>query len=225
MTAFLLVVAALCSLALAAFCAGAETGFLSVSRERILHLAREGGRKARIVQSALADMPRTLTTLLIGNNLAAVAFSSASAALSIEALGPSHAAGRAAWGFVAALVVLYVSEFMPKMLCAARPLRRCLAMARTYRVLAAVLGPLVAAIMAVTGLFVPRRVQKYRVTDRDLMRILRDRKDGVCISDIESALIGRIVSCRVKGRAATPEDLVAAVRDAQQPSGNSTADD
>jgi hypothetical protein len=68
-------------------------------------------------------------------------------------------------------------------------------------------------------------VQKYRVTDRDLMRILRDRKDGVCISDIESALIGRIVSCRVKGRAATPEDLVAAVRDAQQPSGNSTADD
>ena len=212
MTVFLLIVAAACSLALAAFCAGAETGFLSVSRERILHLAREGGRKARIVQSALADMSRTLTTLLIGNNIAAVAFSSASAALSIELLGRSRV-GQAVWGFAAALVVLYVSEFMPKMLCAARPLRLCLAMARAYRVLAAALCPVVAAMVAVTSLFVPRREQKYRVTDRDLMRILRDRKDGVCISDIESALIGRIVSCRAKGRAATPDDLVAAVRD------------
>ena len=42
----LLFLSALLALAWAAFCAGAETAFLSVSRERILHLAREGGRKA-----------------------------------------------------------------------------------------------------------------------------------------------------------------------------------
>ena len=120
MTAFLLLLAAIAALLLAAFCAGAETGFLSVSRERILHLSSAGGRKAKIVQSALSDMSRTLTTLLIGNNLAGVAFSSASAALSIEMLGGSRA-GCAVWSVASALVVLYVSEFMPKMLCAARP--------------------------------------------------------------------------------------------------------
>ena len=69
----LLILAAVAMLALTAFCAGAETAFLSVSRERVLHLAREGGKKAKVVQKALAAMPRTMTTLLIGSNLASVA--------------------------------------------------------------------------------------------------------------------------------------------------------
>ena len=214
MTVFLLFLAAIAALLLAAFCAGAETGFLSVSRERILHLSRAGGRKAKIVQSALSDMSRTLTTLLIGNNLAGVAFSSASAALSIELMGGSRA-GCAVWSVASALVVLYVSEFMPKMLCAARPLFFCLRMARVYRLLAAVLHPVVEALLAVTNLFVPRREQKYAVTAKDLMRILRDRKDGVCISDFESALIGRILVCRAKGRFITSDELIDAVRDSE----------
>ena len=41
MIAALLFLAAIAALAWAAFCAGAETAFLSVSRERILHLARK----------------------------------------------------------------------------------------------------------------------------------------------------------------------------------------
>lgn len=213
MTAFLLLLAALVSLALAAFCAGAETAFLSVGRERVLHLAREGGRKARILQSALSDMSRTLTTLLIGNNLAAVAYSSASAALALELFGSSQI-GNAVWSVASALVVLYVSEFTPKLLCAARPLRISLRLARAYRVLAAILGPFVTVLLRATDLFVPRKEQKYRVTSRDFMRILRDRKDGVCLSDIESALIGRIVSCRVKGKFITAEELIDAVCDA-----------
>ena len=213
MTAFFLLLAALAALATAAFCAGAETGFLSVSRERVLHLSRAGGKKAKIVQAALSEMSRTLTTLLIGNNLAAVAYSSASAALALELLGPTRV-GNAVWSVASAFVVLYVSEFMPKMLCAARPLHRTLQMARTYRVLSVALRPLVTVLVRITDLFVPRKEQKYRVTGRDLMRILRDRKDGVCISDIESALIGRIVTCRVKGRFVMVEDLLDAVRDA-----------
>ena len=213
MTAFFLLLAALAALATAAFCAGAETGFLSVSRERVLHLSRAGGKKAKIVQAALSEMSRTLTTLLIGNNLAAVAYSSASAAPALEVLGPTRV-GNAVWSVASAFVVLYVSEFMPKMLCAARPLHRTLQMARTYRVLSLALRPLVTVLVRITDLFVPRKEQKYRVTGRDLMRILRDRKDGVCISDIESALIGRIVTCRVKGRFVMVEDLLDAVRDA-----------
>ena len=159
MTVFLLFLAAIAALLLAAFCAGAETGFLSVSRERILHLSRAGGRKAKLVHAALSDMSRTLTTLLIGNNLAGVVFSSASAALAIELMGGSRF-GRAVWSFVSALLVLYVSEFLPKMLCAARPLHYCLGMARQYRVLAAILKPVVMLLLAVTNLFVPRKDPK-----------------------------------------------------------------
>ena len=84
MTIFLFVLAALVALLFSAFFSGTETGFLSVSRERILHLAREGGCKAKIVQAALSDMGRTTTTLLVGNNIANVSYSSATAALAAE---------------------------------------------------------------------------------------------------------------------------------------------
>jgi len=210
MTVALLLLAVLASLAWAAFCAGAETAFLSVSRERILHLAREGGRKARIVQAALADMPRTTTMLLIGNNLATVAYSSSTAALS-SALFAESATATAVWGFFAAFTVLYVSEFMPKLLCAARPLRRSLQLATTYRGMAAALGPLTYGAMRLTDVFVPRREAKYRLTEDDLQRILQDRKDGVCLSDIESALIMRLIDLRSKRQPITAEALLSAL--------------
>ena len=206
MIELLLLLAMAVTLAWAAFCAGAETAFLSVSRERILHLSREGGRKAKLVQKALSDMSRTTVTLLIGNNLASVAYSAASAALALRCCS-GHTA-RTLWSFAAAFTVLYVSEFLPKLLCAARPLRRSLALAEAYAVMERALSPLTRVAMLVTNLFVPAKPSRYQLTAKDLVRILQDRKDGVCLSDFESALIGRIIVLRVKGRFITPEALM-----------------
>jgi len=211
MVIVLLVFAALVALAFAAFCAGAETGFLSVSRERILHLAREGGRKAQIVQGALSDMGRTMTTLLIGNNLASVSYSSATAALAAN-LGVGSTS-RIVWNLAAAFIVLYCSEFSPKLICAARPLRSILALADTYKSVAVLLKPLTAVAMALTGIFVPRKESKYKLTADDLVRILQDRKDGVCVSDIESALISRIIVLKAKRKPITSEALLDALRE------------
>ena len=207
----LLVVAAVAMLAVTAFCAGAETAFLSVSRERILHLAREGGRKAKIVHRALAAMPRTMTTLLICSNLASVAYSSAMAELA-EEFFENRAAASALWSFSAAFTILYVAEFLPKMLCAARPLRRSLALAHAYRVFAAAIRPLTSLGMRLTDLFVPRKELRQILTSADLLRILQDRKDGVCLSDIESALVTRIIVLRVKGSPITPDAILSALR-------------
>ena len=208
----LLIVAAVTMLAVTAFCAGAETAFLSVSRERILHLAREGGKKAKIIQKALATMPRTMTTLLIGSNLASVAYSSAMAELA-EKLFLNRAAASTLWSFSAAFTILYVAEFLPKLLCAARPLRRILAMAPAYNALNAALRPLTSLGMWLTDLFVPGKDTKSRLTSSDLLRILQDRTDGVCLSDTESALITRIIVLRVKGKTITPEAILSALRD------------
>lgn len=212
MTLFLLIAAALVALVFSAFFSGTETGFLSVSRERILHLAREGGRKAQIVQSALADMGRTTTTLLIGNNIANVSYSSCTAALAAELFtrdSPAHVA----WSLFAAFVILYCSEFMPKLLCSARPLRRSLVLAAPYRIVAWALTPFTAVAMRLTNLFMPEKDSRYRLTASDLIRILQDRKDGVCLSDIESALITKIIVLRVKGKALTPDAILSALKD------------
>lgn len=211
MTIFLQCVIILLALAASAFFSGAETGFLSVGRGRILHLAREGGRKAQIVQKALSDMSGTTTTLLIGNNLANVTYSSASAALILELCSGSVA--RSLGSFIAAVIVLYVSEFMPKLLCAARPLRRILALADTYRIVETVLRPLTKLGVAFTNFFMPDKEVKEKLTSADLIRILNDRKDGVRLSDFESALIGRIIVLRVKGKPITPEAILSAIRD------------
>ena len=210
MIEILLFLAAMAALAGAAFCAGAETGFLSVSRERVLHLSREGGVKAAKVQKALADMARTTTTRLIGNNLASVGYSSAFAALSARISG-SNATASAVLGFVGAFMLLYCAEFMPKLLFAARPLRRILAVAGAYEVLAAALKPAVSLAMRFTDLFLPRREQKYKLTSADLLRILQDRKDGVCLTDFESALITRIFVLRAKGSPITREAVLDAL--------------
>lgn len=212
MTIFLFVLAALAALLFSAFFSGTETGFLSVSRERILHLAREGGRKAKIVQAALSDMGRTTTTLLVGNNIANVSYSSATAALAAELFSKDSVAN-VVWSLFAAFLVLYAAEFMPKLLCSARPLRRSLLLAGPYRAISLVLSPFTAVAMKLTDIFMPETESKYSLTTSDLMRILEDRKDGVCLSDIESALITKILVLRVKGKEITPDAILSALRD------------
>ena len=206
----LLFAAAILALAAASFCAGSETAFMSVSRGRIIHLAREGSEAAKAVQSAIRDMNTTLTSLLIGNNLAHVVFSSAAAALGAR-LCEGSALGRSLWTVASAFVVLYVSEFLPKLFCSTRPLRRSLALAPSFRVASRMLFPLTRTVMAVTSLFIPRSEVKEKVTANELMRILKDRKDGVKLTDFESALISRILDMRRRGEFMTAENILSAI--------------
>ena len=210
MVTFLLIVATVVALASSAFCAGAETAFMSVSRGRITHLARAGSVAATRVQAALREMNVTLTTLLIGNNLSNVAFSSAAAALGTRLFAHSPA-GHAGWTVASAFTVLYLSEFLPKLFCSTRPLTRSLALAAPFRVFTLVLSPLTRLAMAITGLFIPKGEMKERVTSKDLLRILQDRKDGVRLTDFESALISRILVMRRKGEFITVEGILRAL--------------
>ena len=210
MSIILLSLALLLSLAAAAFCAGAETGFLSVSRGRILHMARMGGRRARIVHSALGDLQNTMTALLVGNNIAAVSYSSASTALS-AALFAGSPAEQTAWGAAAAFIMLAVGEFLPKLLCAMRPLSRILAMTPCWRVARRLLVPVGTIVQKLINRLLPKREQTPRMTPETLLKILEDRKDGVRLSDFESALIGRLMVLRARGEFATPDALLAAL--------------
>ena len=214
MTAFLLAVALILSLAVAAFCAGAETGFLSVPRGRILHMARSGGARAKVILAAVADMARTTTALLVGNNLAAVSYSAASAALSGLAF-PGRPVAQAVWAVVAAFEMLLVGEFLPKLLCSARPLRRTLALAPVWTPFAAVFAPVGSVVLLVIGRFLPKREQRVRVTPEAVLKILEDRKDGVKLSDFESALIGRIMVLRSKNEFIVPDALLTALDDVE----------
>ena len=198
------------SLALAAFCAGAETAFMSVSRGRILHLARSGSAAAAIVQRAVGRMSETIVTLLVGNNLAHVVFSSSAAALGARVFVGS-AAALTAWTAASAFAVLYLGEFLPKLFCATRPLQRSLALARVFRFMSALMSPFTSVAFAATGLFFGREPPKEKITGGEILRILEDRKDGVKLSDFESALISKLLVLRRKGEDVTVDSLLKAI--------------
>ena len=200
----LLVCVMLAALALSSFCSGTETGLSSVSLGRIRHMAREGSAAAKIIERARLDFSRTLTGILVGNNLANVVYSSASAALAARLFGDASGVG-------AAVALLVCGEFLPKLFCSARPLRRTLRLAPVYRVFSAAFAPLTFLAVAVTGLFAGRPRARERVTPDNLLRILQDRKDGVRLTEFESALIARILVLRMKGRPVTAEALLSAL--------------
>lgn len=212
MITFLLFLIALAALTVAAFCAGAETGFLSVGRGRVLHVAREGSARAKIVFSAIFDLGRTTTALLVGNNLACVTYSAATAALTARLCGSSRI-GSAVFSLVVALLLLMLGEFLPKLFCSARPLRRMLALAPYWKVFAKVFVPVGSVVQMVIERFLPKREAKSRMTPEAVLRILEDRKDGVKLSDFESVLIRRIMQLRSKGEFVVPETLLPALDD------------
>jgi Mg2+/Co2+ transporter CorB len=207
-----LLLGAFVALCFSAFFSGSETAFLSVSRERILHMARECGVRAKRIQKALSDMSWTTTTLLIGNNIANVSYSAATAALSVHLFSQNEIAS-VVWSCFAAFIVLYTSEFIPKLLCSARPLRRSLLLSGPFSVISILLSPITYIAIKVTNFFIPSKKTRDRLTVRDLVRILEDRKDGVCLSDVESALITKIIILRSKGKKITVESLLDALRD------------
>ena len=212
MITFLLFLVAVGALAVAAFCAGAETGFLSVGRGRVLHVAREGGARAKIVFTAIFNLGRTTTALLVGNNLACVTYSAATAALTARLCGSSRILSAIA-SFAVALILLMLGEFLPKLFCSARPLRRMLWLAPYWKVFAKVFVPVGTAVQMVIEKLMPKREQKFKLTPEAVLKILEDRKDGVKLSDFESALIRRIMQLRAKGEFVVPETLLPALDD------------
>ena len=207
----LLFLAVVLTLACSSFCSGMETGFLSVRRERIIHMAREGSARAKIIYEAISNMGRTTTAILVGNNLANVCYSSAASAL-VATFYADSPAMQVVLSFVPALAILFLGEFLPKLLCSARPLRRLLWLAPGWRVFARVFMPVGAAVQLVVERVLPNRETK--MTPESVLKILKDRKDGVKLSDFESALIGRIMVLRARGEFVIPETLLSALDDA-----------
>ena len=212
MITFLLFVVAAAALTVAAFCAGAETGFLSVGRGRVLHVAREGSARAKIVFSAIFDLGRTTTALLVGNNLASVTYSAATAALTARLVGSSRILS-AISSLVVALLLQMLGEFLPKLFCSARPLRRMLALAPYWQVFARIFVPIGTVVPKVIERLMPKSEAKPKMTPEAVLKILEDRKDGVKLSDFESALIRRIMQLRAKGEFVVPETLLSALDD------------
>ena len=215
MTDILLLFLLLAAVCAAGFCAGVETGFLSVSRVRLLSLERQGSKRARQLARALRNMSRVVTTLLVGNNIAAVTVSTVSAMLALRMFASSPLS-QTAWSLFVAALMLFVGEYLPKLLFATRPLRRSLAAMRAYGVLEDVLRPLVGVFTAITRVVFqvrPAKTGRLGVSRAGLRTLIADKEGSTRLTPFERTLIARVLDLQALSAA----DLMhpAAAADAQ----------
>jgi len=98
-------------LALSAFFSASETSFTSVNMIRIRSMAEEGSSKAAAAVKLAENYDRTLSTILIGNNLVNIALSSLTTVAATAAFGD---AGVAVATGIATLLILTFGEILPK---------------------------------------------------------------------------------------------------------------
>lgn len=94
-----------------AFFSAAETAFSAINKIRLRNYAEEGNKKALRALDLAQDYDKTLSTILVGNNLVNIASTSIGTLLFIDLFG---AAGVAISTVVMTIVILIFGEVMPK---------------------------------------------------------------------------------------------------------------
>ena len=98
-------------IALSAFFSATETAYTSLNRIRIKNLAKEGNKKAKLVERLSENYDRLLSTILIGNNIVNILSSSLATVLFVGLFGN---AGVTLSTVVMTILVLIFGEITPK---------------------------------------------------------------------------------------------------------------
>jgi hypothetical protein len=76
-----------------------------------------------------------------------------------------------------------------------------------WRIFERIFSVIAVIVLSLINRLLPKREALAKVTPETVLKILEDRKDGVKLSDFESAMIGRLMVLRSKGLEVTPEAL------------------
>ncbi len=130
-------------LLLSAFFSGSETALTAASRARIHQLAKNGSKRAGIVQNLVASKERLIGAILLGNNMANILASSLATSIFIAAFGDSGVL-YATIAMTTAVVIF--AEVLPKTWAINQPDKFSLGVAPLIRPVIFVLAPLTAIV-------------------------------------------------------------------------------
>jgi len=193
-----LILMAFCFIA-SAFFSGTESGVLSVSPARLLHLVRNGLTSATILSKYIKDLQHFLATILVGNNLFNVMLSTLSARVA-HLLFPGHHLDQMLWACLIAGMLLVFSEYLPKLFFTTRPLRRTLRVVWVFQSVERILWPLTQLVLLLTRWFVPRSGQtpEFLVTREYIQDVVSDPNDGSRLTTVERQMIHRVLALQSK---------------------------
>lgn len=133
----------LCLLVMSAFFSGSETALTAASRARMHQMEKAGDRRASVVSRLIMTRERLIGALLLGNNIVNILASALTTSVFLTLFGE---AGVALATVVMTILVVVLSEVMPKTVAISNPDRFALAVAPVVRIIVAVFGPVVITI-------------------------------------------------------------------------------
>ena len=184
-------------LACSAYCACGETAYTAVSKVRLRTMADKGNKRAKKALWVCDRFDKTLTTILIGNNVFHASCASLSALLVMRQFDESHVV----YGTLLTTLIVYLfAEMIPKSLAKARSEEIALAFAGSMVFFVKLLTPISALFSGISNLmsrFFSSSDAK-TVTEEDLINIIETIEDEGILEPEQQALVNSAMEFREK---------------------------
>ena len=142
----------------AAFFSAMETGLMRLSLPRLMYWIKLGHKQSKRLEPYVSDIQGSFATVLIGTNLLNVILSTITAYLTT-----TYFADSARWqmgiAFGVSCAMIYLGEYMPKLIFSTRPLRLTVALAPIFGFFSTLFAPVAAFTLFLTRWLAPRSVR------------------------------------------------------------------
>ena len=173
-------------LALSAFFSSSETAITAVSKLRVKAMADNDVRHAKTALKLISNFDRSITTILVGNNIVNIAMSSFSTVLAIH-LGMHPAV----MTLIVTVTVILFGEVLPKALAKELGEGYTLKIAAPLNLIGLLLTPFSALFTLISRLVTKlfSKKQEPTVTEDDVIDIIEDMEEDGSIDSDESRLL------------------------------------
>ena len=180
-----------------AYCACSETAYTAVSKVRLRTMADKGNKRAKKALWVCDRFDKTLTTILIGNNVFHAACASLSALLVMRQFDEEYVL----YGTLLTTLIVYLfAEMLPKSLAKARSEEIALAFAGSMVFFVKILTPISALFSGISNVlsrFFASGDEK-TVTEEDLLNIIETIEDEGVLEPEQQALVNSAMEFREK---------------------------
>ena len=180
-----------------AYCASAETAFTAVSKVRLRTMADKGNKRAKKALWVCDRFDKTLTTILIGNNVFHAACASLSALLVMRQFDAEYVV----YGtLITTLIVYLFAEMIPKSLAKARAEEIALFFAGSMVFFVKLLTPVSALFSGISSLLSRffASGETHTVTEEDLINIIETIEDEGVLEPEQQELLNSAMEFREK---------------------------
>jgi len=180
-----------------AYFACTETAYTAVSKVRLRTMADKGNRRAKQALWICDRFDKTLTTILVGNNVFHASCASLSALLVMRQFSEQYVI----YGTLLTTLIVYLfAEMLPKSLAKARSEEISLLFAPSMQLLVRLLAPVSFLFSGISGLIsrflVPEKTGT--VTEEDLLNIIETIEDEGVLDPEKQALVNSAMEFRDK---------------------------